>query len=351
MFQKYIDLYQFTKNLAKFCKKETDFVFELNSKSIYCTQEKELIEKVGGIKSDLFDREVIGEILGLNILTETQSKVDSLKLKRIFIRTLQQLNIHDRLTTFDICINNGSEGKQIINDLLFEIVGRLFSSDSPYFDRYYRDWIESINSELLFIPFFRRRIFSSWRKFQKANHEIEISIKHLIDFPNTFPNLFKKIALEEGIYLSEREIIDNSLLFLFGAFDNISILISNVFIRFNSEFRPDRLNDFLNDLDYHIEDSLRSKPPIPFIPKTLQETIVHKGKVFFAGETIGIIPTATNGKMFGIGKRKCPGEEFAYKIARLALTRILPKYQLDGKVKYSRQRFSYGPSEFGVKEI
>lgn len=346
MFQKYIDLYQFTKNPAKFCKKENDFVFELNGKSIYCTQDKELIEKVGGAKSDLFDREVIGEILGSNILTETQSKVDSLKLKRIFVRTLQQLHLSNRLT---LC--NNCNGKEIINKILFELIGGSFSYYSPNFSFFYQNWIESINSELLFVPFFRRRIFSSWRKFQKTNHEIEISIKHLIDFPNTFPNLFKKIALEEGIYLSEREIIDNSLLFLFGAFDNISILISNVFIRFSSEFRPDRLNDFLNDLDYHIEDSLRSKPPIPFIPKTLQETLTHKGKVFFAGETIGIIPTATNGKMFGVGKRKCPGEEFAYKIARLALSRILPKYQLDGKVKYSRQRFSYGPSEFGVKEI
>ncbi len=112
--------------------------------------------------------------------------------------------------------------------------------------------------------------------------------------------------MEEGIYLSDQEIIDECLLFLFGSFDNVSMLCANLFIRFNQEFRPDRADDFLNDLDYHITDSLRSKPPIPFIPKILLNSFIYKEKVFFTGETIGVIPTATNDKMFGEGKRKCP---------------------------------------------
>lgn len=345
MIRKLLDLYNFNKNPINFCNREKDFTFELNGKQIYCTKDKNLIDKIGGISTNLFDREAIAGILGTNLITEDQSKVDSLKLKRIFIRTIQQLKLPE---TFEL--NTGfKNGKDLINDYLFRLIGAIFSNTSPNFSFYYRKWIESITTELLFVPFFRKRIFSSWRIFQKANYEIEIAIKNLIDFPNTFPYLFKKVALEEGIYLSEREIIDNSLLFLFGSFDNVSILTSNVFIRFNLEFRPDRIDDFLNDLDYHISDSLRSKPPIPFIPKTLNETITHNGKVFFTGETIGVIPTATNGKMFGVGKRKCPGEELTYKLAKMILHRMLPKYKLVEKVKYSRQRFSYGPVEFEVQ--
>lgn len=309
------DQLHFIYNPISFFKNKSDFAFKLAGKEIYCTSNKNLIEKISSLNTtELFEKEIIQEILGVNLFTLPFNSY----LKNKFIATIYQLNADNyKLQKPEFKYN----GKEIINDLVAQYICKLFCGKdySESFKIAFLNWIESISSILLFSRTFRKSWNPWWNKLKYYEHVLreKIEILGYSDHTN-FVNLYG---------LSTEYIIDQALLFLFASYDNIVISLSNSILE-------------------------KENLPIPFLPKTINEDFEFEGKQLVTGTHIGILPSIMKQKPFGFNKRKCPGEKLTEKIIDDVLIKFEEWYEVDKnvKIKYGRFRFSWGPKKFGLKE-
>lgn len=354
--------YKFIKNPITFlnnCKNKygSTYWFKLGGQKLYVTSNQKIAQEVLTSKHTLFEPEPIIDVLGINLLTENNNI--HLKNKKIFVMTISEhikfleSIIDHYLEKFKFRHAFYKLSENIIgnvNDLIIEILTRWFvgtsykySYDYSKLNKILKEFFKLLTSNFLFSKMARKFSFIKWKKFLKIKQQLLDELDLIRSIDSSILSSFMKNGF------SKTEAIDQSLLFLFASFDNISITIYNLLIKYYNEFKNATTQI---QQDTVIDECLKQNPPVLILPTTLKEslefelienTIIQNYK-FPTGTNISVDLYNTNISAFGFGTKKCPAELWSKIIIRKITNDLCRNICKPNKVKYGRIRFSWGPT-------